>query len=126
MLSSKAGGCGLNLIGANRLVMFDPDWNPANDEQAMARVWRDGQKKTCYIYRLLSVRMVIMVSIGVGRGIRLSGPPWFVSYCLSGPSARNSGQAMGLAWSSLFFFSFPLSLPCSSDPSYYALWMPVQ
>ncbi|XP_018116352.1 DNA repair and recombination protein RAD54-like [Xenopus laevis] len=54
MLSSKAGGCGLNLIGANRLVMFDPDWNPANDEQAMARVWRDGQKKTCFIYRLLS------------------------------------------------------------------------
>ncbi|XP_052033014.1 DNA repair and recombination protein RAD54-like isoform X2 [Apodemus sylvaticus] len=54
MLSSKAGGCGLNLIGANRLVMFDPDWNPANDEQAMARVWRDGQKKICYIYRLLS------------------------------------------------------------------------
>ncbi|XP_033636975.1 DNA repair and recombination protein RAD54-like [Asterias rubens] len=54
MLSSKAGGCGLNLIGANRLVMFDPDWNPANDDQAMARVWRDGQKKECFIYRLLS------------------------------------------------------------------------
>ncbi|KAL7669115.1 hypothetical protein ACOME3_009784 [Neoechinorhynchus agilis] len=54
MLSSKAGGCGLNLIGANRLVMFDPDWNPANDEQAMARVWRDGQKKQCYIYRFVS------------------------------------------------------------------------
>ncbi|CAD6186197.1 unnamed protein product [Caenorhabditis auriculariae] len=54
LLSSKAGGCGLNLIGANRLVMFDPDWNPANDEQAMARVWRDGQKKTCFIYRLLA------------------------------------------------------------------------
>lgn len=55
MLSSKAGGCGLNLIGANRLVMFDPDWNPANDDQAMARVWRDGQKKPCYIYRFLAV-----------------------------------------------------------------------
>ncbi|XP_013398065.1 DNA repair and recombination protein RAD54-like [Lingula anatina] len=54
MLSSKAGGCGLNLIGANRLVMFDPDWNPANDDQAMARVWRDGQKKQCYIYRLIA------------------------------------------------------------------------
>ena len=54
MLSSKAGGCGLNLIGANRLVMFDPDWNPANDDQAMARVWRDGQKKVCYVYRLLA------------------------------------------------------------------------
>lgn len=55
MLSSKAGGCGLNLIGANRLIMFDPDWNPANDDQAMARVWRDGQQKPCYIYRFLAV-----------------------------------------------------------------------
>uniref|UniRef100_A0A8R1XQ67 DNA repair and recombination protein RAD54-like n=1 Tax=Onchocerca volvulus TaxID=6282 RepID=A0A8R1XQ67_ONCVO len=54
LLSSKAGGCGLNLIGANRLIMFDPDWNPANDDQAMARVWRDGQKKNCFIYRLLA------------------------------------------------------------------------
>uniref|UniRef100_A0A0R3RZT4 DNA repair and recombination protein RAD54-like n=1 Tax=Elaeophora elaphi TaxID=1147741 RepID=A0A0R3RZT4_9BILA len=54
LLSSKAGGCGLNLIGANRLIMFDPDWNPANDDQAMARVWRDGQKKICFIYRLLA------------------------------------------------------------------------
>lgn len=54
MLSSKAGGCGLNLIGANRLVMFDPDWNPANDEQAMARVWRDGQGKGCFVYRFVS------------------------------------------------------------------------
>lgn len=41
MLSSKAGGCGLNLIGANRLVMFDPDWNPANDEQvSVDSIWR--------------------------------------------------------------------------------------
>jgi len=54
LLSSKAGGCGLNLIGANRLVMYDPDWNPANDRQAMARIWRDGQKRTCYIYRLFT------------------------------------------------------------------------
>ncbi|KAL2460240.1 Protein CHROMATIN REMODELING 25 [Abeliophyllum distichum] len=54
LLSSKAGGCGLNLIGANRLVLFDPDWNPANDKQAAARVWRDGQKKRVYIYRFLS------------------------------------------------------------------------
>jgi DNA repair and recombination RAD54-like protein len=54
LLSSKAGGCGLNLIGANRLVMFDPDWNPANDRQAMARIWRDGQKKPCFIYRLFT------------------------------------------------------------------------
>ncbi|OMJ11547.1 DNA repair protein rhp54 [Smittium culicis] len=54
LLSSKAGGCGINLVGANRLVLFDPDWNPASDQQALARVWRDGQKKTCFIYRFIS------------------------------------------------------------------------
>ena len=51
LLSSKAGGCGLNIVGADRLIMFDPDWNPANDQQAMARIWRPGQQKKCYIYR---------------------------------------------------------------------------
>jgi DNA repair and recombination RAD54-like protein len=54
LLSSKAGGCGLNMIGANRLVLFDPDWNPANDKQAAGRVWRDGQKKKCFIYRFVT------------------------------------------------------------------------
>ncbi|KIK92409.1 hypothetical protein PAXRUDRAFT_793250 [Paxillus rubicundulus Ve08.2h10] len=54
LLSSKAGGCGINLIGANRLILFDPDWNPAADQQALARVWRDGQKKECFVYRFVS------------------------------------------------------------------------
>ena len=54
LLSSKAGGCGLNLVGGSRLVLFDVDWNPAVDEQAMARIWRDGQRaKTVFVYRLL-------------------------------------------------------------------------
>lgn len=67
MLSSKAGGCGLNLIGANRLIMFDPDWNPANDDQAMARVWRDGQKKHCFIYRLLAVSHIFKILSAGGK-----------------------------------------------------------
>lgn len=54
LLSTRAGGAGLNLIGANRLVLFDSDWNPAVDLQAMARVWRDGQPKACIVYRLLT------------------------------------------------------------------------
>jgi DNA repair and recombination protein RAD54B len=53
LLSAKAGGVGLNLIGASRLILFDVDWNPATDLQAMARIHRDGQKKPCYIYRFL-------------------------------------------------------------------------
>ncbi|PKY09091.1 putative dsDNA-dependent ATPase [Aspergillus campestris IBT 28561] len=53
LLSAKAGGTGLNLIGASRLVLFDVDWNPATDIQAMARIHRDGQKRHCRIYRIL-------------------------------------------------------------------------
>ena len=58
LLSTKAGGVGLNLVGANRLVLFDSDWNPANDLQALARVWREGQRKPVTIYRLLSTGTV--------------------------------------------------------------------
>ncbi|KAJ5146833.1 Heat shock protein hsp98 [Penicillium atrosanguineum] len=53
LLSAKAGGTGLNLIGASRLVLFDVDWNPATDIQAMARIHRDGQKHHCRIYRVI-------------------------------------------------------------------------
>ncbi|KAL9615171.1 MAG: hypothetical protein Q9167_000377 [Letrouitia subvulpina] len=53
LLSAKSGGLGLNLIGASRLVLFDVDWNPATDLQAMARIHRDGQKNHCVIYRFL-------------------------------------------------------------------------
>eukprot|EP00124_Ichthyophonus_hoferi_P003086 Ihof_evm2s247 gene=Ihof_evmTU2s247 len=54
LLSSKAGGMGLNLVGASHLILYDIDWNPANDLQAMARIWRDGQRNTAHIYRLLT------------------------------------------------------------------------
>lgn len=54
LLSTKAGGTGLNLVGACRLVLLDSSWNPADDAQAMARIWRDGQTKPVSIYRFLS------------------------------------------------------------------------
>ena len=37
-----------------RLVLMDPDWNPASDKQAAARIWREGQKKPSYIYHFSS------------------------------------------------------------------------
>ncbi|KAI1144198.1 SNF2 family N-terminal domain-containing protein [Hypoxylon sp. FL0543] len=53
LLTTKVGGLGVNLTGANRVVIFDPDWNPSTDVQARERAWRLGQKKEVTVYRLM-------------------------------------------------------------------------
>ncbi|KAJ7584880.1 P-loop containing nucleoside triphosphate hydrolase protein [Mycena floridula] len=53
LISTLAGGTGLNLTGANKVVIFDPNWNPAHDLQAMDRAFRIGQKRDVDVYRLL-------------------------------------------------------------------------
>uniref|UniRef100_A0A7N0U8W1 Uncharacterized protein n=1 Tax=Kalanchoe fedtschenkoi TaxID=63787 RepID=A0A7N0U8W1_KALFE len=54
ILTTKVGGLGTNLTGANRVIIFDPDWNPSTDMQARERAWRIGQKKDVTIYRLIT------------------------------------------------------------------------
>lgn len=80
----SAGGAGLNLTGANRLVLLDSHWNPACDAQAMARVWRDGQAKPCVLYRLLTTgtidekvgaRAAVLLAGWSCRGARFPGGP---------------------------------------------------
>ena len=51
-------GVGLNLVGANRAIVVDPDWNPANDNQSIDRLYRIGQKRDVVIYRLISTNTV--------------------------------------------------------------------
>ncbi|KAK0355812.1 DNA repair protein rhp26 [Friedmanniomyces endolithicus] len=54
LLTTKVGGLGINLTGADRVIIYDPDWNPSTDIQARERAWRLGQKREVEIYRLMT------------------------------------------------------------------------
>jgi SNF2 family DNA or RNA helicase len=53
LLSLKAGGVGLNLTAADAVVLYDPWWNPAVEDQAIDRAHRIGQDKPVFVYRLM-------------------------------------------------------------------------
>ena len=56
LLSTRAGGVGINLTAADTCIIFDSDWNPQNDLQAQARCHRIGQTKNVKVYRLLTAK----------------------------------------------------------------------
>ncbi|KAI8454917.1 adenosinetriphosphatase [Phakopsora pachyrhizi] len=54
LLSTRAGGLGINLTAADTVIFYDCDWNPSNDQQAMDRAHRLGQKRQVTVYRLIT------------------------------------------------------------------------
>lgn len=55
IISYKVGGLGLNMVAANRVILMDVNWNPSYETQSIFRVYRFGQMKECFVYRLVSM-----------------------------------------------------------------------
>jgi SWI/SNF-related matrix-associated actin-dependent regulator of chromatin subfamily A member 5 len=58
LLSTRAGGLGINLTSADTVIIYDSDWNPQMDLQAMDRAHRIGQKNKVNVYRLITENTV--------------------------------------------------------------------
>merc|ERR1719394_1818258 len=58
LLSTRAGGLGINLYTADTVIIYDSDWNPHNDIQALSRAHRIGQRKKVMIYRFVTRKTV--------------------------------------------------------------------
>jgi SNF2 family DNA or RNA helicase len=58
LLSTRAGGLGINLTAADTVIIYDSDWNPQMDLQAMDRAHRIGQKNPVNVYRLITENTV--------------------------------------------------------------------
>jgi SNF2 family DNA or RNA helicase len=54
LISLKAGGVGLNLTAADTVILYDPWWNPAVEQQAIDRAYRIGQDKPVFVYKLIA------------------------------------------------------------------------
>jgi len=90
ILSTRSGGLGVNLTGADTVIFYDSDWNPTMDAQAQDRCHRIGQTRDVHIYRsicLADSKSCRFVNVNVAVGV---GP-----HCENSPSLF-SGHVVGL------------------------------
>lgn len=70
LLSTRAGGMGINLVAADTVIFFDHDFNPQNDAQAEDRAYRIGQTRPVHVYHLLTAGTVDAHMSGIAAGKR--------------------------------------------------------
>lgn len=68
LLSTRAGGLGINLTAADTVIFYDSDWNPSNDAQAMDRAHRMGQTRQVTVYRLITSNSIEERILKLARG----------------------------------------------------------
>ena len=118
LLTTRAGGLGLNLQAANTVIIYDSDWNPQGDLQAIARCHRLGQQKEVKVYRLLTRQTAEATMFRVAsRKLGLT------NILLNGLHSKVCMHQHP----SLHFFSHSSSPSCtlsSSTPYYFSIFSP--
>jgi len=114
LLTTRAGGLGINLQTADTCILFDSDWNPHMDLQAMARVHRIGQARRVHVYRLvaegtveerivsraqkkLCLDSIVNNSSERGDHIHMSAEEWFQAVQLESSAVVSSGVSKSLS-----------------------------
>ena len=82
LLSTRAGGLGINLTGADTVIFYECDWNPSNDAQAMDRAHRLGQTRQVTVYRLIT-RGTIDQRIIQMAGVKKDVSPFLFHLCIT-------------------------------------------
>ena len=96
MLSTRAGGLGINLTAADTVIFYDHDWNPSNDAQAMDRAHRLGQTRQVTVYRLITKGTIDERIVQLARVKKdVSGVPWHPPHQLTLPLMQVQDMVVG-------------------------------
>jgi SNF2 family DNA or RNA helicase len=126
LLSSKAGGIGINLCAADTVIFYDNDWNPKMDEQAQDRCHRIGQVRPVVVYRLVTEgasveRHMMLVASGknsLGRLVLQEGLFMLEESRDDSTSSSSSQKASSASFSSSSFYSSTSSSSSASASSF--------